>query len=143
MEWGNDGLLIHLNTTKMKTIFKDHLLNSFANELLNNGFRLLVPVEPSTYCHYEKGGNLGYCQRDYFGGLTFSTVHKPSKENGTGFRVSDATYEPTIKDAESAFRVAPFLANSKGILKYTSFDDYLKYPTNQIIKCEIIEPFKP
>jgi hypothetical protein len=129
----------------MKTIFKDELLNSFANQLLNNGFRLLVPVKPSTYFHYEKDGKIGYCQVSYWGGLAFSTVHKPATGIGTGYGLHDGfhgIFEPTIKDAESAFIHSPKWAKSHEaarVVKYKSLEDYMSSTVNRIIESEILE----
>lgn len=129
----------------MKNIFKNELLNNFANLLLDNNFRILVPDNPDTWMHFEKDGKLGYCQLSYFKcGISFSTVHKPNKNCGTGFGLDDSytgVPSPTIEDAERAFILAPNWAKKSDIqhvVKYKGFEEYLEAPTNQIIKKVIV-----
>jgi len=129
----------------MKSIFKNELLNNFANLLLQNDFKILVPEKATSYMHFEKDNKIGYCQLSYFNcGICFSTTHKPNRNCGTGFGLDDGytgIEKPTIKDAERAFANYPDWAKKSDIafvVKYKDLDDYLSIPTNQIIKSVII-----
>lgn len=119
----------------MKTIFKKERINAYANLLLNNGFDLLIPNNPetSTYFHFSKDNKIGYCQLAYNNwGISFSSVHKPCRECGTGFGFDDSytgVESPTIEDAEKTFIIAPNWAkptDRKAVRKWNDFDDYIK-----------------
>jgi len=129
----------------MKTIFENELLNNFANLLLQNDFKILVPEKPTSYMNFEKDNKIGYCQLSYNKyGISFSTVHKGNRNCGTGFGLDDSytgIENPTIKDAERAFIDYPNWAKKSDIafvVKYKDLDDYLSIPTNKIIKSVII-----
>ncbi len=124
---------------------KEGILKDFANELLNNGFRLLIlknrDSRSVTWFHYELNGQIGYCQEGNFGGLTFSTVHKPSREAGTGYGLHDgfnSNYEPTIEDAKQAFILKPNWARNDNFtpIKYKSLEEYRDRET--VLKYEIL-----
>lgn len=115
------------------------VLKEFIKKLLKNDFKVYRNAgrEKVTYVFIEKNNNIGYIQDDYYGCLNFSTVHKPNRNTGTGFRINkDGICKPTIKDAESTFVLQPSWAKSRhaDIEKYKSFDDYRKYPINAILK---------
>jgi len=114
------------------------LFDDFVQTLKDNGFKVFTSsTEQPTWAHYVKDNKIGYMQLDYFGGLTFSTVHKPCAKFGTGFRLDErGKYNPTLKDAEQGFIIAPQWArgNLSDIKKYDSWNNYLSYPTNQILK---------
>jgi hypothetical protein len=71
------------------SISKNEELNEYAQLLLDNGFTIIAPKEPSTYYHFEKDNKIGYCQYDRLRGVTFTSVHKPCRECGTGFGLED------------------------------------------------------
>jgi len=71
------------------SITKNEELNEYAQLLLNNGFTIIAPKEASTYFNFAKDNKIGYCQYDRFRGITFTSVHKPCKECGTGFGMED------------------------------------------------------
>lgn len=89
-----------------------------------------------TYIYFTDGINIGYAQNNYFGRISFSTVHKPCKECGTGFGLnSDGIYSPTIDDAKKAFIIAPHWAKPsdiKAVKKYKNFADYSAQSLNNI-----------
>ena len=121
---------------------KNELLHKFVKDLKENGFKVYTSdqKEDYSYCHFVKDNKIGYVQTDYFGGLTFSTVHKPFKNIGTGFGLNDTdnrVFNPTIEDAEKSFMIAPNWATYKqrnSVVKYESWEDYLSKPVNQILK---------
>lgn len=114
--------------------FKTELLKGFVAELKQNGFKVYVVDDnkPITFINFEKGFNVGYVQDDYFGGLNFSSVHKPSQGNGTGFQIHKEIIKPTIQHALDCFD-KPYWAKGN-ILKWKSFDEYRKSPIGSILK---------
>ena len=116
------------------------ILHEFVKELKQNGFKVFTSAEDKnySYCHFIKDDKIGYVQTDYFGGLSFSTVHKPCKGFGTGFGLNDLNnrvWQPTIKDAEKCFITAPNWAtgNIGDIKKYKNWDEYINTPINKIL----------
>ena len=126
-----------MNTKEDFKLFAD-----FVQTLKENGFKVYTACtdEDVSWAHFVKNNKVGYMQLSYWGGLTFSTCHKPCRNFGTGFGLYDhnelGNINPTIEDAEKAFIFAPSWANGNlsDIKKYTSWDDYLNTPTNQILK---------
>jgi len=123
-------------------IFKDDLLTDMADKLKVEGMQVFYsPYNDnrlSTYFFFTDGENIGYCQSGYFGGLRFSTVHKPCRECGTGFGLTDdpGLFEPTIQDAKQAFIIAPNWASSKdrqAVRKYKNWDEYTSSSINKIL----------
>ena len=113
-------------------------LKEFTDLLLNNGYRVAAHThehhtpELSSWIIFSKDDKIGYAQDDRFQGISFSTVHKPCRECGTGFRAVDPTHEPTLKHAESALIFAPSWATypqRQAIKKYKNLDDYMEKST--------------
>jgi hypothetical protein len=56
------------------------------------GFKVYMQTDSKripSWLIYTSCNRIGYLQSGYFGGFDISTVHKPCKHNGTGFRVTD------------------------------------------------------
>ena len=121
------------------------ILKNYIKELLQNNFRVYrnAGEEKVKWIYVEKNNNIGYVQEDDFMGcLHFSTVHKPSREAGTGFRTNDEPVcKPTVKDAEKTFILKPHWAyqDISLIKKYKSFDDYTKTGYGSILKYKEIK----
>lgn len=118
--------------------FKSELLRDYLRFLLNEGFKVYV-TEPEenrkiTYAHFVEGSNIGYVQDADFGGLSFSTVHKPNADSGTGFRTDDGVYEPTLEHARGTFVKAPYWGSGKSVVKYKNWSDYTKSSHGSILK---------
>lgn len=99
----------------------------FIEVLKKDGFQVLIPKEARDYCVFSKDNKIGYCQISFSGLLEFSTIHKPNRYTGTGYRIHSAITEPTTAHAKDAFVFAPNWANSKDvetIVKYKSLADY-------------------
>jgi hypothetical protein len=118
-----------MNTTAIN-ISKDEALNDYAALLLDNGFTIIAPQKASTYFYFSKDGKIGYVQANRFEGYTFSTVHKPCKECGTGFGFADPSYDTltveTATDYANCF--APDWARQsdwKAVRKYESLDAFI------------------
>jgi len=119
--------------TTNETIFKSQLLADTADMIKAAGYKVYWSLwrhdtsKPS-YFHFTDGIRIGYCQQGYFGGIMFSTCHKPSTEAGTGFGLQDdpGVYEPTIKDAEKAFMDCPQWFRHKKFtpIKYANWEEY-------------------
>lgn len=118
-------------------VFKTELLEHTANMLKDAGLKVYYSANkdgeidsPVTYFNFTDGVNIGYCQDNYFGGVTFSTVHKPNKNCGTGFGLQDyhhGIFEPTLQDAKEAFIIAPNWATANdraSVTKYKNWDEY-------------------
>lgn len=126
----------------MKTI------NEFITELKENNFSVYTSdnKENITYFYFVKNNKIGYCQYEY--GFSFSTVHKPCKEAGTGFRVYSEITEPTIKHAEDCFIKRPlwntfnntckccgsYLYKTDPVIKFNSWKEYINSPLGSILK---------
>lgn len=132
----------------IKTFAKDEQLNTFAHELLANGFQLIVLIpdadkQPANYFWFSKDDKIGSVNKGYFGEYTFSTVHRPCRECGTGYRAeivdgeeqgSTQWAELTIKNALQALAFAPSWAYStdcKAIVKYKSAQDFVESHNKQ------------
>ena len=107
------------------------LLIDFIAKLKENNFKVYTSSkEPVSYVHFEnEKGQIGYCEAYYFGGLNFGTVHKPNRETGTGFGMSRENYNPTIENAKECFAMAPHWGNTKSVIKYKNFAEYMKRET--------------
>jgi hypothetical protein len=125
-------------------IFKSELVGEMADKLKEVGLKIYYslwssqPGKPS-YFYFTDGENIGYCQEGYFGGLRFSSVHKPCREAGTGFGLQDdpGLYTATVEDAKKAFTVAPAWWRGKriAIKKYKDWNEY----TEKNNSCKYVE----
>ena len=76
---------------------------AWANEIKELGYKVFViqPTEHFEYCCYgwvvNEKDEIGYFQSDEWGsGITFSTVHKPTREFGSGFGLDDEFESRTV-----------------------------------------------
>ena len=85
----------------------------------------------------DADGHIGTVSAGPFGhGVRYATVHKGSKNNGTGFGLtgyndSEAASLDRIKDA--MLTVTPSWACRETVEKYKDWNDYLSKPINQIL----------
>lgn len=115
--------------TQTKEFTKDKELAEYGQLLMDAGFTIIAPVEPSTWFHFYKDGNFGYVQYEKWRGYSFSSTHKPCRECGTGFGIHDDISNPTVKMAEDSFIFAPRWASHKqcaAIKKYSSIEEFIK-----------------
>ncbi len=121
------------------------LLNKYLKTLKRQGFKVYVPKgdKPPTYANFVKDDKIGYVQCHYFGGLSFSSVHKPNQQTGTGFRANSGGEDEALENSTSADALnacnmfAPNWAtqeNWASVVKYKDYDDYLSLAVNRIIK---------
>ena len=91
-------------------------INELINQAKEKGFSVYAPEKLTSYFYFTTGEKIGYCQFDNMRGVRFCTVHKPSRENGTGFAVDSF---------EAALGVSPFWAGNIGsIVKFNSWDEF-------------------
>ena len=106
--------------------------------------------EKPIYCYITDGTNIGYMQSNDWGyGLNFSSVHKPSQKNGTGFGIlNDVTLENITKEIiEQTFGNPNWVytesygvgSKNSPIIKYKSWEDFVKNSLTGKISKDIIE----
>jgi hypothetical protein len=80
------------------------------------GFTVHAPKTLTTYFYFSKDDKIGYYQHGRATGPTFSTVHKPCKHAGTGYKADTMA---------AAIEHRPHWASNEPINKYKSTDDFL------------------
>lgn len=103
-------------------------LNELIEVMLKDGVRVFAQDwerehSPVTYLHFTKGNMIGYVQLGYFGTYEYSTVHKPSKGNGTGFSLKRDNIAPL--DYSKAF-YPPNWAMRYAVTKYRDWEEFVK-----------------
>lgn len=84
--------------------------------------------------YFVRDNKIGYFQENKYEGFSFSTVHKPCKDFGTGFRVQGGIEAPDLNIAE---RTLSFYGWDKGtIKKYSGWEEFTQktYGSNKFIK---------
>lgn len=135
--------------TTTPQVFKSQFLTDAADMIKAAGLKVYWGLwkhttSKPTYFYFTDGVNIGYCQEAYFGGIQFSTVHRPCRECGTGFGLSDDRHgftgeiAPTIETAKQAFIKYPNWATSsdrKAVVKYKNWEEYAAKNNS----CEYVE----
>jgi len=118
--------------------FKSKLFAEYVHLLKQRGFK--VYTFKKEHGKIESvflvlNNQIGYVSEDYFGGLNFATVHKPSSRgNGSGFRINERPIiKPTIEMAFNTFINAPYWADGSKVTKWDSWTAYTKNPINAIL----------
>lgn len=110
--------------------FEGEDLKTYTKELLNAEIRVFIHHDNKriTYLTISKGDNVGYVERSYFGGLSFTTKHKPNSESGTGYQIEDGVVNPKIENALRTFAYKPYWAMNDNveIQKYKDINEYFK-----------------
>lgn len=135
-----------MTQTTQKQVFKSELLKNTADMLKAAGLQVFVDQwqhtsSPTTYFHFTDGVNIGYCQGGYFGGVRFSTVHRPCRECGTGFCLQDdpGISSPTIEDAKKAFIIAPNWANPGDRAAVKKWANWEQFAADKQKFCKVVE----
>lgn len=82
----------------------------------------------------DADGNIGTVSA-LWGGVTYATVHKGSREHGSGFCLSGENEIASIERIkECMLTVRPNWARGGSVEKYKSWEDYLLKPINRILK---------
>ena len=91
------------------------------------GYEVFSPKNLTSYFFFTRENRIGYCQYNRVNGTHFSTVHKPSTINGTGFVASSF---------EEALGYAPAWAGpNPRIVKYNSWDNFVKNYWQELVEC--------
>jgi hypothetical protein len=62
------------------------MIQELIQEAKRQGFTVYAPETLSTYFYFTNGERIGYAQADRTKGPSFSTVHKPCRHAGTGYK---------------------------------------------------------
>jgi len=117
-------------TTFLDLIVLDEL-KKIAEMLLENGFKLMtmnycvsrLGRSGLTHFSFTDGKGFGYIQKD-FGGFSLSSEYKPSKNNGTGCRYKDASYELELEDFRRCIWATTSIKHNPRPIFYKSFEEY-------------------
>jgi len=116
-------------------------LSEFTEVLKAAGFTVLVPEKYDTWLYFYKDGKFGTVSKDRITGFNFATVHKPCRECGTGYRVTEDFADLTIKNANLALSHHPNWAtasDAKAIRKYSSIEDFINSSNNKWANYRVI-----
>jgi len=116
-------------------------LIEFTQLLKDNGFSVIAPAKYDEWIYFFKDGNFGTVSKDRIHGFDFSTVHKPCRECGTGYRVTDNFAELTIENANKSLCHHPNWAKPSGvkaIRKYSTIDEFINHPNNKWANYSVI-----
>lgn len=97
-------------------------LKEYADVLVRDGLNVYYPEKPTTYFWFSDGVNIGYVQIEK-SGFSFSTVHRPNKQSGTGFQAEKHVYPATIQDARNTFKIPGWALNMQ-CTKYRDWDQF-------------------
>jgi len=86
----------------------------------------------NTWIYFTDGINIGYTQYDKYTGLDFSTVHKPNKSTGTGFKVGSLPEQEYWK----AFS-KPYWAFNMESVRFENWESFAK--NKNVAKIESIK----
>jgi len=114
---------------------KNALLWSFAGTLLDNGYDIihakgydyLSGRRGCLYFTFHKGGKFGYVQKENFGGFSFATVRRGSKEHGTGTRIIDGAESLRLDQCTDVLTAV----HPRGIKLYRSLEDFFTDPNHK------------
>ena len=125
---------------------KPYIKEFIDNILLKKGISVMIPdAEASNYGFFFIGPQMFCFQEDIFQGqIRFLTIHKPCKKYGNGFSLNDPYKGPAIETVDFQYlsnlpKLYSQIWKNKKVEKYSSFEDYLNSPINQIIKHFILE----
>lgn len=124
-------------TNQFKREYKNKDLKKVYEIAKDKGYKLFTFESNNKHIEQifieNKHGDIGSCSA-YFGGISFSTVHKPKQNsgNGTGFGKLIKGQDFNIpEDLDICFISYPYWAGVReaNIKKYCSWDDYLNNQT--------------
>lgn len=92
------------------------------------GFDVYMRNEADTWLLFTDGTHIGYIERNRLnGGVRLGSVHKPSREHGTGFEIAPhlPLHNVNREHLLEAFKLAPSWARDVGsVKKFHSFEAY-------------------
>lgn len=99
----------------------------YANEIKELGYKVFVCSNSNSSYGYivDSSERIGYFQLNY-GSLSFTTVHKPCRMCGTGFRVAEDVRVLTSDIINRCFINVPNWAinDSKYVIKYKNLEEF-------------------
>ena len=111
----------------MRESEKTRLLLEHIEELKEAGFKVYGPEPLTTYCFAVKNDKIAYVERSDWG-FRYSTVHKPSRYNGTGFGFGQ-DISPSVDAAEACLTY--HMPGEGPVKKYRNWDDYAAAAENR------------
>jgi hypothetical protein len=93
------------------------MIHKLIDEAKNQGFTVYAPENLTTYFWFSESDRLGYAQIDRLRGATFSTVHKPCKHAGTGYKADTM--------AEALSHRPGWAVNDGSVIKYSSPAEFI------------------
>jgi len=103
------------------------------------GYTVYMSNQNNSWFHYTDGKNIGYAQFNAYDGAKLTTVHKPSRQVGTGFCV-DGCDELAFKTA--AIISAPSWVSPRDmrhVRKWESFEAFRKAHWCPLVEVEPME----
>lgn len=107
-------------------------LKAYADVLVRSELSVYYPEKPTSYFWFSDGVNIGYVQIET-AGFSFSTMHRPNKQGGTGFESSKGVFLATVQDALNAFKI-PNWAHHIPCVKYRDWDQFQSEYWQKLVK---------
>ena len=95
---------------------------NYLDFILSQGYRVFT--RPNTeYCYYTDGTNIGYAQWSR-NTTKVASLHKPSRQVGTGYGVADTITEQTLQAALTLHCPHWDAHNADNVKKYKDWDEF-------------------
>ena len=87
----------------------------------------------SQFFFENESGKIGTAH-EHFGGITLGTVHKPNRNCGTGFRITDKNSDfASPENIDSAFILAPYWASRTDVAAVKKYKNWQEYASKETI----------
>jgi len=133
-----------IQTIKLSEVNFKEGLKPIAEKLLDNGFRITISYYESgkkqTYLTCWLNNNPIYIQDDRLEGIKLSTVHKPSRDCGTGFGLIFDPKEDLIEQIKQKCSIAVpegFIGKYTPV-RYKDLEEYVNSATHKDCQFEVI-----
>lgn len=93
------------------------MIQELIKEAKRQGFNVYAPETLSTYFYFTDGDRIGYAQADRLTGPSFSTVHKPCKNAGTGYKADTM--------AEALTHRPQWVTSNEPVIKYRNPAEFI------------------
>jgi hypothetical protein len=86
--------------------------------------------------YFVRDNKIGYFQENDYVGFSFTSVHNPCRECGTGFRIRGEVDNPTISLAEETANMFCWPGYENVVKKYSGWEEFTRktYGSNKFIK---------
>ena len=101
------------------------------------GFQVWMRKANDSHCLVTDGKRIAYVQWSNYSNPGVSTVHKPNKTTGTGFRISDEITIPLVSLAMAM--IAPSWADSRDIASVRKYRDWTEFHSSDSFNSELFE----